>query len=190
METPPLSASALRVADLSQSGPTTFDVVPTPSQVDTLRKDLDLIALRKVRLTGSVSPVGKRDWRLRATLGATVVQPCVATLAEVQTRLDTDVERLFSADFADFSESDTAEIEVEMPDDDTVEPLGTHIDPMGVLHEALALALPLYPRADASSPITLQVTEPGQTPMSDDDAKPFAALAGLRDKLESSDDES
>lgn len=183
METPPLSAFALRVAELSQSGPTTFDVVPTPSQIETLRQDMDLVALRKVRLTGSVSPVGKRDWRLRATLGATVVQPCVATLVDVQTRLDTDVERLFSKDY---SESD--EVEVEIPDDDTVEALGTHIDPMVVLHEALALALPLYPRADESSPVTLQVTEPGQTPMSDDDAKPFAALAGLRDKLDGSGD--
>ena len=50
--------------------------------------------------------------------------------------------------------------------------------------EALALALPDYPRAPDATLENAQVTEPGIAPMSDEDARPFAALAGLRDKLQ------
>ncbi len=178
MTNPTYSPAALRVSDLTQSGPTTFELIPNTKELEVLRKDLDLVGLRKVRLTGTVSPVGKRDWQLTAKLGATVVQPCVATLEDVQTRIDSDVVRTYVVEY-----SDPDDIDVEMPEDDTVEPLGTHIDPMVVLHEALALALPLYPRASDTTPVEVRVTEPGQTPMSDEQARPFAALAGLRDKM-------
>ena len=48
--------------------------------------------------------------------------------------------------------------------------------------EALALALPTWPRTEGVEPVTLSVTEPGKTPMSDEDAKPFAALKSLAEK--------
>jgi hypothetical protein len=44
--------------------------------------------VRKLRFIGTLEPEGAQDWRLTADLGATVVQPCVVTLAPVTTRLE------------------------------------------------------------------------------------------------------
>jgi len=178
MPTTTQSRYALRVADLSQSREVKVAVTPTASEREALQAELDLLDLRKVTLTGTLSPLGKRDWQLRATLGATVVQTCVATLDPVTTRIDTEVERAFLKAF-----EDTDEPETEMSDEDHVEALGSYIDPLAILAEALSLALPLYPRAGALDPIEIRVTEPGKQPMSDEEAKPFAGLAALKDQL-------
>ena len=115
------------------------------------------------------------------------MQPCVVTLEPVLTRIDTKVERRYVADWPD--EAD-AGAEIEMPEDDTLEPLGTHIDPGAVMLEALALAAPDFPRkADAEPLGNLTVTEPGKAALSDDDVKPFAGLAALKAKLDGGTDE-
>jgi uncharacterized metal-binding protein YceD (DUF177 family) len=57
------------------------------------------------------------------------------------------------------------------------------IDVSAVMAEALALHLPLYPRAGGADLGEAVFTEPGLAPMRDEDAKPFAGLAGLRDTL-------
>ncbi|MEP4198209.1 MAG: DUF177 domain-containing protein [Aliishimia sp.] len=173
------SPYAIRVLDLPQSAEHKFEVVPTKSEMMELQGDLDLLDLSKVRLVGTLRPIGKSDWQFDATLGATVVQTCVATLEPVRTRIDTTVERLFMKFYDD---PDTPE--AEMPDEDHVERLLSHIDPMVVLGEALSLALPVYPRASDTDPVEIRLTEPGKTAMSDDDAKPFAGLAALKSQLE------
>lgn len=174
-------AAPLRVADLDQSAPTPFDIVPDADALRQIAADLDLNALRKVRFSGQISAEGKRDWLLTGNLGATVVQPCVVTLAPVTTRIETDVRRQYTPDYV-APEGD----EVEMPDDDTLEPLTHHIDLGTVLVEALALALPLYPRADDAALEVSAFTEPGKDAMTDDDAKPFAGLAALKDAMKRS----
>ncbi|MFK7877841.1 MAG: DUF177 domain-containing protein [Paracoccaceae bacterium] len=171
--------SAFRVVDLTHSKPTPFALTPGAQACAQIRDTLDLVDLRKLRFEGQIAPLGKSDWQLTARLGATVVQPCVSTLQDVQTRIDIEVRRTYLAGLEDPDDPD-----LEMPEDDTVEALRAVIDPNEVMQEALSLALPLYPKADATSPVTLQVTEPGKTPLTDQDTKPFAALAGLRDKLE------
>lgn len=174
--------NALRVADLKPGRATRFDLRPEAAALEALRAELDLLGLRKLRFTGALVAEGKRDWRLQADLGATVVQPCTVTLAPVTTRIDQRIDRLFVAGM------DTpAGEEVEMPEDDSREPLGEVIDLDAVMTEALSLALPDYPRADGAALAETQFTEPGQTAMTDDDAKPFAGLAALRDKLEKKD---
>lgn len=178
------SRHVLRVADLPQRAVTPFEIVPNQQELEALRRLLALDGLRKVRLTGTLAPLGKQDWRLQAQLGATVVQPCVATLEPVTTRIDTDVTRQF---LKDFEQIDLPE--AESPDDDTSEALGTHIDLWHVLAEALSLAVPLYPRADASpGPVEIRVTAPGKAAMTDDEAKPFAGLAALKSQLGDAED--
>ncbi len=177
------SRHALRVADLSHRRPLDVEITPDTHERAVLARKLDLVELRKLRFDGTIRPLGRNDWALTGHLGATVVQPCVATLEPVTTRIDTEVERRF---LADFQEPDDAE--VEMPEDDTAEPLGTHIDPAQVMAEALALSLPLYPRSVDAEQVVADVTEPGKTAMTDADAKPFAGLAGLRDQLKRQDE--
>ena len=119
--------------------------------------------------------MGRSDWQLEAQLEATVVQDCVATLEPVRTQLSEPVRRSF---VAALSEPDAAE--VEMPEDDSVEPLPASLDVGQVLIEALALALPLYPRADGAPEVEVAVAAPGVQPLTSDDLKPFAGLAALR----------
>jgi len=171
-------AHALRVATLPQGRSVAFEIEPDAAERGALARKLDLLDLKKLRFVGTVSPIGREDWELTGRLGATVVQTCVATLDPVTTRIDTDVERRFVADY-----EDPAEDEAEMPEDEAAEPLGTTIDPAQVMAEALALALPLYPRKPDVERVVVDVTEPGKRPMTDEDVKPFAGLAGLRDRL-------
>ncbi|MFU8777436.1 MAG: YceD family protein [Roseovarius sp.] len=177
----PQTTRTIRVAELSARRPVTFDIAPDAKELATIATDLGLLGLRKLRLRGTLTAEGRTDWRLQAELGATVIQPCVVTLAPVQTRIDESVIRHFSPDAA----LDTPEpgAEIEIPEDDTLEPLGSVIDLGRVMVEALSLALPPYPRRDGAALGQLSVAEDGVVPMQDEETKPFAALARLRDKL-------
>lgn len=172
----------LRVADLPQRREVTFEVAPQAETCKALAADLGITDLRKFRLRGRLSPSGKKDWHLEAQLGATVVQPCVVTLAPVTTRIEEPVARIFLADPAPEPEGET-----EMPEDDGTEALGDIIDLWIIAQEALALALPAYPRADGAEMGAAQFAGPGITPLSDDAVKPFSGLAALRDKLKDQD---
>ncbi|WP_146345225.1 YceD family protein [Phaeobacter marinintestinus] len=171
-------STALRVADLQQNTPTPFALVPDANARAALAQELGISGLRKLRFEGTIKAFGKRDWALEGKLGATVVQPCVATLDPVTTRIDVPVTRVFVANM-----TTPEDAEIEMPEDDAAEPLGSHIDPAVVMAEALALALPLYPRKEDATIDRASYTEPGVKPMTDEDARPFAGLAGLRDAL-------
>ncbi|MEM6341031.1 MAG: DUF177 domain-containing protein [Pseudomonadota bacterium] len=176
------SDTALRVADLSSAAPTGFDLRPAPESLANLAETLGVIGLRKVRFRGDIRAEGQDDWVLRGKLGASVIQACSVTLEPVTTRIDTDVTRHYTRDFQEIETP-----EAEMPEDDSVEPLGQWIDPGAVLQEALSLNLPLYPRAEGAELGEAIFTEPGELPMRDEDARPFAGLAGLRDALKKGD---
>lgn len=166
-----------RVADLSARRETAFDLRPDAAGLARLAADLGVDALRKLRFAGRLIPDGRRDWRLEAMLGATVVQPCVVTLAPVTTRIDEAVVRRYLADAAPLiPEGD----EIEMPEDDTVEPLPPVIDIDQVMQEALTLALPMYPRAAGAELGTLSAMPPGAAPLDVAEVHPFAGLAALR----------
>lgn len=143
---------------------------------------LDIRGLRKFSFAGELRPEGRRDWILQAKLGATVVQDCAITLDPVTTRIDEDVTRRYLAEMPEPSG-----LEVEMPEDDTIEPLGVEIDPSAVALEALLLALPAFPRATGAELAPegeLRAAPAGADPAElDTRPKPFAALAALRDKL-------
>jgi uncharacterized metal-binding protein YceD (DUF177 family) len=180
----PKPARRLRVSDLSENTETRFEITPDAAQCGDIARELGLDGLRKLRFAGHIVADGTRDWRLEADLGATVIQPCVVTLAPVTTRIEDRVVRRF---LTQLPEDGSEEEEIELPEDETIERLGREIDLDLVLFEALALALPLYPRAPDATLEKAQFSEPGQTPMSDDDARPFAGLKALRNKLENDD---
>jgi len=172
------SPSALRVSELAQNSATPFSLRPDSAQLKAIAAELGILGLRKLSFVGQIKGAGAADWRLDAKLGATVVQPCVVTLEAVTTRIDVPVERLFLRDYVDVDAP-----EAEMPEDDTTEALSAWIDPAAIMLEALTLNLPLYPRAQDAALGELVVTEPGVAPMRDEDARPFAGLAGLKDQL-------
>lgn len=180
---PPLTGPHLRLADMTQRRDHRFLRQPDGAALAALARALDLIDLRKLRLEGILTPVGRHDWDLTGHLGATVVQPCVATLAPVTTRIEERVVRRFRADLPDLDDA----TEIEMPEDDTLEPLPETIDLDALLAEALALALPPYPRAEDADPVQAQFTRPGQSPLDDDAVRPFAGLAALRTRLSDGD---
>ncbi|MGM0661221.1 MAG: YceD family protein [Pseudomonadota bacterium] len=173
-------ADVLRLAHLRARGEQTFDLAPDAAARKMIAGELALSDLRKLRLQGRIFEDGT-DWRLEAHLGATVVQPCGVTLDPVTTRIDETVTRRFSPE-ADRPE-DLPGDEREMPEDDTLEPLDHEIDLGRVLIEALSLALPLWPRVEGAEPARTTAAAAGAEPLTDEDTKPFAGLAGLRDKL-------
>ena len=180
MSQPANSHGAMRVADLPQNRAVLFDLRPEAEALREIATELELKGLRKLSFRGSVKAQGARDWLLEGVLGATVIQPCVVTLEPVTTRIDEPVRRLYLADPAPILPEGE---EVEMPEDDGAEPLGSVIDPYAVMIEALALALPLWPRAEGAEAGEVIVTEPGRTALTQEAMKPFAGLAELRDKL-------
>lgn len=171
----------LRVADLPNKKPTRFSLTPNKPERDSIAEVLGIVGVRKLTFQGELRPSGKKDWHLTAKLGSTVVQNCVVTLTPVTTRIDTTVERHF---LADMPEQDDAEME--MPEDDSIEALGDVIDLESVMTEALSIEMPDYPRNESAVIEEANFTEPGKEAMTDDDAKPFAALASLKEKLEKS----
>ncbi|SLN18746.1 YceD family protein [Pseudooctadecabacter jejudonensis] len=173
----------LRLADLPNRKRSAFTIEPDAAGRAALAETLDVLTIRKLRLTGAMIPMGKSDWRLEASLGATVQQACVITLEPVTTRIDEDIMRTYTAHF---DVPDAAE--VEMPEDDTTEPLPETLDLVAVMAEALALSLPPFPRKDGAEIGQAVFTEPGKAAMTDEDARPFAGLAALRAGLENKDD--
>ncbi|MEX0351616.1 MAG: DUF177 domain-containing protein [Paracoccaceae bacterium] len=168
----------LRVADLPQNSPTEFKLRPAAPELSRIAEGLDLLGLRKLELSGQIAAQGRKDWHLSANLGATVVQPCIVTLDPVTTRIDIPVSRIFLAEWEEPEAS-----EVEMREDDESEPLTPELDLTRIMIEALALALPQYPRSQGAEAGEMVFTEPGKEPLTDEDVKPFAGLADLRDAL-------
>lgn len=167
----PLPRHVLRLSEPGQRQPTRVTLAPEAEERAAIAAHLGIPEVRKLRFEGWLRPEGRRDWRLEADLGATVVQDCVVTLAPVTTRIDERVERRYLADTTPAEPGES-----EMPEDDTIEELPPTVDLVEVMMEALALALPPYPRAEGVELGEVVVTESGAEPLTEERAKPFAAL--------------
>ena len=154
-----------------------FSLEPDADARAQLAQRLGIRGVRKLRLEGHLSPEGGQDLKLDARLSATVRQDCVATGDPVTTRIEEQVTRLYVQNLP-VPEGD----EVEMPADENADPLPTILDLEEVLAEALALALPPWPRVEGADPVSVSVSEPGRSPMTDDEARPFGALKALQEK--------
>lgn len=171
-----------RTGGLSPRKPTRFSFRPDAAERAALAQDLGLLSLHALDLTGEIRPAGRDELVLEARLTAQVDQACSVTLVPVPALIDESVQRRFVSGLA----QPEAE-EVEMPEDDTVEPMPEIIDLAEIAAETLALALPLYPRAPGVQFDAERHAADGITPLSDADVKPFAALQELADRLKSKD---
>ncbi|TDL83723.1 DUF177 domain-containing protein [Palleronia sediminis] len=178
---PPRASSTTIRLDRPDRRELTFELVPGPEERAALAEALELSALRKLRFAGHLAPEGARDWVLEATLGATVVQPCGITLEPVTTRIDDPVTRRYAAaqtpDRRGGEQGPGPGAEIEMPDDTDTEPLPAALDLAGLMAEALALAVPAFPRAPGAELGEIRATAPGAAPIEDAALKPFAGLA-------------
>jgi len=161
-------------AQLRRRRHTAVVFAPDAAMRAVLAATLDLLALPAFRMTGAFVPEGPHDLRLEARITARVVQACSVTLAPVETRIDEPVLRRY---LTDYQEPDTADVEV--PEDDSAEPMPDSIDAAAVALEALALALPMYPRAAGAGLGEAVFAPPGAVPLRNDDLRPFAGLASL-----------
>ncbi|WP_424933687.1 YceD family protein [Amaricoccus macauensis] len=180
--TSPLNAEFARVLDLAQlrdAEDFRFDISPEPPEAEAIARLMGAQALRKLRFTGTLTPLDRAGWELSGQFGATVVQTCVVTLEPVTTRIDQPVRR----EFRPVQGAEASDILLSPEDDDEIEPLGREIDLGLVAIEALALALPAYPRKEGAELGQKTYAGEGVTPLEDEDTKPFAALAALKDKL-------
>lgn len=153
---------------------------PGPEARAALAGELGILGIRKLRLLGELAPLGATDWRFEGELGATVVQECVVTLDPVTTRLDVPVVRTYLADMP----APAPGAEIEMPEDDSAEPLPEVLNPARIMVEALALALPEYPRADGAEMDPAGRDQAAAEAPDGEGAHPFAGLAALAAKRE------
>ncbi len=174
----PPHPTRFRTGGLSPRKPTRFSYRPDAGERAALAEDLGLIALYRLELTGEIRPAGRDELVLDATLTAAADQACGITLAPVPAQVSEPVRRRYVAGL-ETPEGD----EVEMPEDDSVEPMPEEIDLAEIAAEALALALPLYPRAPGAEFAEGLHAAEGVTPLTDADLKPFAGLQDLAAKL-------
>jgi len=167
-----------RVIDLARLRDTpefAFDIAPSPEESAMLAELMDARTVRKMRFAGKLTALASGGWQLDGELGATVVQNCVVTLDPVTSRVDQRVRRAYLPNVAPRG---TEVILSGVDEDEEVEPLPDRLDLGLVAVEALALALPAYPRKEGASLADLGFGA------DEDVVKPFAALAALRDKLD------
>lgn len=170
---PALPSLPFKVAAISGRTATHVKFRPSGPERAAIAAHLGLIDLPALEFDGDIRPLGKRDLTLTGRLVAKVVQACVVTLAPVAATLTEEVARKYLSDWVE-PEGD----EVEIPEDDS-EPLPEVIDAASVVIEALALALPPYPRAPGAELGEAVFAEPGAAPLRDADLRPFAALGRL-----------
>ncbi len=164
----------IEVARLKGTFGQDFDISPNAGEAAKLAALFKANKLSKVRFSGTIKPFNTSEWELTGNLGATIVQPCVITLAPVTTRIDTKVHRIFVCEIAT-----PDAVDIDVTDDVDQELLGPTIDLGALASEELALAVPEYPRVQgAELPPTLD-------DLADSNAqiRPFDVLKALRDRL-------
>ena len=180
------STPVLRIADLNERRPTRFELMFDAAQIRQFAEELDLISLKKLRFKGEVTAKGRDQWELTADLGVTVQQNCVISFVPVTTRIDEKITRRYVPE-AIFEQVAEDEEIAEASGDDAMDILPSEIHLLDVFLETLVLALPNYPRAEGVELGERVFSEDGIKPMRDADAKPFAGLAALKEKMEKGD---
>ncbi len=143
---------------------TSFEIAPEAEGRAAVAEELGIPGVRKLRFSGRLVPEGRRDWRLEAELGATVVQDCVVTLEPVPQRVEEEVAlRLLPPGQEPRDDPDEAADEIAT--ERGVADLGEAVA------EQLALALDPYPRVPGAT-LPAEASEAAEHPM--------ASLAKLR----------
>ncbi len=140
-----------------------------------LAKRFELVAIDELKAEAALVRHGT-EIRARGRLSAKVIQSCVATAEPIPALVDEPFEIIFRPE-PDATSPDE-EIELSEAEMDVVFYHGASIDVGEAIAETLSLSLEPYPRvADAEERLKAAGIK------SEEEAGPFGALAGLRDKL-------
>ncbi|MBW4330640.1 DUF177 domain-containing protein [Stakelama sp. CBK3Z-3] len=150
-----------------------FHITAEPGERDALKQRFGLLALDRLEARYRLDREGDI---VIATghVGAAVEQACIATGDPVPAEVAED----FTVRFVPARLPDEEEIELEQEDCDTIFYTGGAIDMGEAVAETMALALDPFPRSDSADAV---LREAGV--LREEEAGPFGALAGLRDKL-------
>ena len=174
----------VRFSEINQSKPFKFHLTLSKEKIADLIKRLDLLNIKKVSLTGVLSPLSLNEWSLKAELRATVKQKCVISFKPVQTIVNDTVHRTFSP-LASLNADKTYDDDGTSPVifDDTLQEFNDEIDLAEIIFEELMLILPIYPKSEGEELGSYSITEPGVKPLSDENLKPFAELSEFKNRL-------
>ena len=179
-ETPrPWIDHAVDLDDVPAEGALAFALSPSRKDEAALAEALGILGVSKVAFSGDIRTAAGGGVTVSGHLGATVTQTCVVTLEPVRTRIEEAVERRFLPGL----EAPKDGYQLREDEDVDVDALGATIDLGALASEALALALPSYPRSDGAALEQTDFAEPGVTALTDEAARPFAALAALKQRL-------
>lgn len=176
----PLNRSVIRVETLDRETSHPVSLSPDAAEAEALVRDFQVVSLGGLALEGELAPEGARGWRLAARLTGQVGQVCVVTLEPLENTVEEEVTRLWLPEREIGPE--TGDIDPDAPE--APEPLGDSIDLMAVIRETLALAIDPYPRAPGAERVEKSFGPEGAEPLTDEAARPFAALAGLRARMD------
>ena len=152
------------------------EVEARPAEREALARRFDLLGVERLQASFTVrrEPAGLTA---RGRVTADVVQACSITGEPVGSHVDEQADLLFVA--AGAVGSGDAEVELSADALDTIIFEGTKSDRGAAAAETMALALDPFPRAPGAE---RALREAGV--LSEEEARPLGALAGLRDKLE------
>lgn len=172
----------MTVATLSRGRPNAFDLRPEGEEILKIAAFLRINKVEDLRFKGDLMAEGDDGWRAEGRLTANVTQDCVVTLRPVGQKIDEPVRRQY---LPEDQMATMSEVDLDPDSDDDPEAYSDVIDPGQLAIEALALALEPYPRVSDAELDQSRFAPPGIEPLSDDDLKPFAGLAALKEKLNS-----
>jgi len=175
--TAPEFSRPVRIDTLGEA-PRALSVEAEEGERTALARRFGLIAIDRLAAELTLNRAGA-DILMRGTLSADVVQACVATAEPVPATVEAPFEIIFRPQ-PDPSGPD-AEIELDESELDVVFYEGGAVDAGEAVAETLSLSLDPWPRAPGAEEKLKAAGVIGE-----EEAGPFSALAGLRDKLKKS----
>ena len=150
----------------------------TDNERTQLKKDLNLISLRKTSISGMITATAAGQWHLKGKIGATVVQESVLSLKLVTTRIDDKIDMRIIKGHDDAVQNN----ELELNEDYFIE---HELDLGAVFFENIALSIPVFPKEKGESFENKVFTAKGITPLTNNRVSPFFILNKLKEKGQS-----
>ena len=155
-----------------------FSLSFTDNELTELKKDLNLVSLKKASMSGKITATAAGQWHLKAKIGATIIQESVLSLKAVTTRIDDKIDMCIIKGHDDAVQNS----ELELNEDYFIE---HELDLGAVFFENIALSIPLFPKEKGEYFENKVFTAKGIDPLTNDRISPFFILNKLKEKDQS-----